>query len=168
MAEIQALHAVAKAEPSLRGDVKGSLDPAMKHLKKALTLAEPEGFVRIFADIGAPLSLLLRQAASRDISPSYANLLLEAIEADQRLKKLPPSEWPGAKDGKPPSQLEPLSERELEVLKLLNSKLSVPEIANELSVAPSTVRTHVRVIYGKLGAHGRIEAIQKAREVGLI
>jgi len=64
--------------------------------------------------------------------------------------------------------MELLSERELEVLRLLNSKLSVPEIAQELTVAPSTVRTHVRVVYNKLEVHGRQEAIQKAKDLGLI
>ncbi len=74
----------------------------------------------------------------------------------------------GKKPGKEQAPAEPLSERELEVLRLLNSKLSVPEIAQELTVAPSTVRTHVRVVYNKLGVHGRLEAIQKARDLGLI
>ena len=74
----------------------------------------------------------------------------------------------GRKPGKGEALPEPLSERELEVLRLLNSQLSVPEIARELTVAPSTVRTHVRVVYNKLGVHGRLEAIQKARDLGLI
>jgi LuxR family maltose regulon positive regulatory protein len=73
-----------------------------------------------------------------------------------------------SKPGNGEAILEPLSERELDVLRLLNSHLSVPEIAQELTVAPSTVRTHVRVVYNKLGVHGRLEAIQKAKELALI
>ena len=64
--------------------------------------------------------------------------------------------------------IEPLSERELEVLRFLNTKLSTPEIAREMILAPSTIRTHVRNIYAKLDAHGRIEAIQKAKDLDLI
>ena len=64
--------------------------------------------------------------------------------------------------------LEPLSEREMQVLRLLNSRLSVPEIAEEIHLSPTTVRTHVQHIYQKLDVHGRIEALQRAEELGLL
>ena len=64
--------------------------------------------------------------------------------------------------------IEPLSGQELKVLRLLNTHLSVPEIAREMVVAPSTIRTHVRNIYEKIGVHGRIEALEKAEELGLL
>ena len=64
--------------------------------------------------------------------------------------------------------IEPLSERELQVLRFLNTNLSTLEIAREMILAPSTIRTHVRNIYSKLGTHGRIETIRKAKDLNLI
>jgi LuxR family maltose regulon positive regulatory protein len=67
-----------------------------------------------------------------------------------------------------PALIEPLSDRELEVLRLLASNLSAPEIAEELVIAVSTVRSHIKHIYGKLDAHSRYEAIEQARKLDLI
>jgi LuxR family maltose regulon positive regulatory protein len=64
--------------------------------------------------------------------------------------------------------IEPLSERELQVLRYLDTHLSVPQIADELVLSRHTVRTHVKHIYDKLGAHSRAEAVQRARELGLL
>ena len=108
---------------------------------------------------------LLRQAVRKGIHKEYAQRMLDVMAAN------PPEVWQpleGSKAGKGEALPEPLSERELEVLRLLNSQLTVPEIARELTVAPSTMRTHVRVVYNKLGVHGRLDAIQRARELGLI
>jgi LuxR family maltose regulon positive regulatory protein len=69
---------------------------------------------------------------------------------------------------KPGLLIDPLSERELQVLRLLKTSLSVPEIAEEIHLSPTTVRTHVQHIYQKLGVHGRIEALQKAEELGTL
>jgi LuxR family maltose regulon positive regulatory protein len=98
------------------------------------------------------------------IEPKYITELLAAFslhgEADE--SRTPASRLSGA------YLIEPLSERELQVLRFLNTSLSTPEIAREMILAPSTIRTHVRNIYAKLGTHGRIEAIQKAKDLGLI
>jgi LuxR family maltose regulon positive regulatory protein len=110
---------------------------------------------------------LLRQVIKKGSQREFARRILSIMEAEESRER------PAGKNKTGKLDLgaelpESLSERELEVLRLLNSKLSVPEIAEELTVSPSTVRTHVRVIYSKLGVHGRLEAIQKARELGLI
>ncbi|MBN1316591.1 MAG: hypothetical protein JXA42_14030, partial [Anaerolineales bacterium] len=132
---------------------------AMTSLAKALELAEPEGYVRIF-DYGQPVVKLLRRALAGGIYPKYSAQLLAAFEphSDQSDSSAPSSE----------SLIEPLTDRERQVLNLLTTSLSTPEIAREMVVAPSTIRTHVRNIYNKLGVHNRIEAIHKARDLGLI
>jgi LuxR family maltose regulon positive regulatory protein len=145
--------------------ILGKKEKALKSLSVGLEMAEPEGYVYLFVIQGKPLMGLLRQAERKGIHKKYAQKILDIMAAES------PRSVAATQDGKPgegEALPEPLSERELEVLRLLNSKLSVPEIAEELTVAPSTVRTHVRVIYNKLGVHGRLEAIQKASGLGLI
>ena len=110
------------------------------------------------------MARLLQTALRQGIEPKYITELLSAfhlqVESDEA--KTPASRLLGA------MLIEPLSERELEVLRFLNTNLSTPEIAREMILAPSTIRTHVRNIYAKLGTHGRIEAIQKAKGLNLI
>ena len=133
-------------------------DEALEPLGRALALAEPEGYVRTFVDEGEPIAALLRRVASRGVAPGYTRKLLAAFEPDT----LP---------GKPPSTttlIEPLSERELEVLRLLKTELSGPEIARELVIALSTLRTHTRNIYGKLGVRNRMQAVARAKSLGLL
>lgn len=141
-------------------------EEALQVLEQCLAVAEPEGYVRIFVEKGALMAALLKIAASRGINPEYASKLLAAFplprESSGHGKPAPAaSRSPGA------SLVEPLSERELDVLRLLNSHLAVPEIAREMLIAPSTLRTHIRSIYLKLDVHGRLEALQKARDLGL-
>jgi LuxR family maltose regulon positive regulatory protein len=140
----------------------------MASLKVALKMAEPEGYSYLFVIQGKPLMGLLRQAIRKGIQKEYAQKILGIMEGEEsRVSKM----GLRGQEQKPAAGLEvpeALSKRELEVLRLLNTQLSVPEIANELSVAPSTVRTHIRVIYNKLGVHGRLEVIQRARELGLL
>ncbi len=142
----------------------GNEEAALSILRHCLTLAEPEGYVRAFVERGAPMARLLQTALRQGIEPKYITELLSALnlhgETDQ--SRTPVSRSSGA------YLIEPLSERELQVLRFLNTSLSTPEIAREMILAPSTIRTHVRNIYAKLGTHGRIEAIQKAKDLGLI
>jgi LuxR family maltose regulon positive regulatory protein len=141
----------------------GEDDRAIEALAEALSLAEPGGYVRIFLDEGEPMTRLLRQAASQGLVPAYATRLLG--ESGRAV----PSPAEAALAASPVQTLiEPLSERELEVLRLLATGLSNPEIASELYIAVSTIRTHCKSIYGKLGVHGRWEAAQRAQELGLI
>jgi LuxR family maltose regulon positive regulatory protein len=129
---------------------------ALESLKRALMLAEPESYVRTFVDEGPPMAALLREAAKQGIAPNYVNLLQTAS---------------GKTDGRRPINqpfIEPLSERELEVLRLLGTELSGPEIARELIVSPNTMRTHTRNIYSKLGVHNRRAAVRRAEELDLL
>ena len=133
-----------------RGDVPG----AGAALERALTLAEPEGYVRVFAGEGPPMASLLRAAARRRITPGYVHRLLAAVNRPE---------------GTPTRQglIEPLSERELDVLRLLGSDLDGPDIARELMVSLNTLRTHTKSIYAKLGVNNRRAAVRQAAELHL-
>ena len=148
--EILALEAMAN-------DAKGLHDQASDSLKEALTLAEPEGFTRTFVDEGEQMRDLLRQAFARNISKDYVSKLLRAFEPHKLIQK-PTSQ----------SLIEPLTERELEVLRLLSTELSGPEIAQELSVSLNTMRTHTKSIYSKLNVNNRRSAVREARELSIL
>jgi LuxR family maltose regulon positive regulatory protein len=130
---------------------------AMVSLEHALRLAEPEGYLRLFADLGHPMSRLLQEARSRDVMPEYVARLLAACETDRG-----PA---GASAGALP---ELLSVRELEVLKLIAAGLTNREIASALVISPETVKKHTGSIYGKLGVRGRTEAAVKARSLDVL
>jgi len=155
-------------------DTQGEVEQAVTALERALILAEPEGYVRTFIDEGAPMGRLLRQAAARGIAVDYVARLLAALEKetkDERRMTEPAVSSlvlrPSSALGPSSVLVEPLTERELEVLRLLRTNLSSPEIAEQLFVAPSTVRSHTKSIYGKLDVHSRREAVERARELGL-
>jgi len=140
---------------------------ALQALGEALILGEPEGYTRIFLNEGAAMGVLLRKIGDSSPTPEYVSQLLGALE-----RELGPL-LETAVSGHPSVDLdlplvEPLTDRELEVLWLLKSSLSATEIANELVVAPSTVRSHIKSIYGKLGVHSRMEAVVRAEELDLI
>ena len=141
-------------------------EQAVSTLAQALSLAEPEGYVRTFTDEGPPMGTLLSEALEarrRDrlnppVSAHYLRKLWAAIQRE------------GSADPTPPSAAlpEPLSEREREVLSLLAAGQSNREIAHELYVAQSTVKTHVKNIYRKLDTHNRAQALARASELSLI
>jgi LuxR family maltose regulon positive regulatory protein len=138
-------------------------DQAITTLDKALTLAEPGGFVRIFVDEGPSMARLLYEALSRDIFPDYVRRLLAAFPVAE------PEQAERASAQTPKSELvEPLSERELEVLELIAEGLTNPEIASRLFLALNTVKAHTRNIYGKLGVHSRTQAVAKAKALGVL
>ena len=147
---------------ALAGEAQGDLPAAIASLERALLLAEPEGYVRIFVEPGTPMMQLLREAMTRSITPTYTNQLLTALETwgqPAPTASVVPSPQP---------LIEPLSQRELDVLRLLNTELSGPEIARELVVALSTVRTHTKRIYSKLNVTNRRAAVKRAAELDLI
>jgi LuxR family maltose regulon positive regulatory protein len=151
---------------ALAYEAKADLATAIPTLERALTLAEPEGYVRIFAECGTPMVRLLREAMTRGITSAYTQRLLTAAETwGQQPKELP---HPPIHSSTPSPLIEPLSQRELEVLRLLNTELSGPEIARELVVALSTVRTHTKRIYSKLNVTNRRAAVKRAVELDLI
>jgi LuxR family maltose regulon positive regulatory protein len=134
------------------GDVPAALVP----LERALTMAEPEGYVRIFVAEGTPMGTLLQAAAKRGSSPAYVGVLLSAYR-------------PGTvRTPRGQALIEPLSERELDVLQLLVSDLDGPDIARELVVSLHTVRSHTKSIYAKLGVNNRRAAVSRAAELGLL
>jgi len=137
------------------------MDQALTALDRALSLAEPQGYVRMFIDEGSPMGKLLRQAVARGIALDYVSKLLAALESETKNKRR-------ATTSATPSLIEPLSERELEVLRLLITHLSSTELAEELFISRNTVRSHIKNIYGKLNVHSRKDAIQRAQELGLL
>jgi LuxR family maltose regulon positive regulatory protein len=142
---------------ALTWEALGETDSAMVSLERALALAAPEGYVRLFVDEGAPMADLLRCAAAQALELDYVRPLLTAF-----------GETTGPVSRMPEGLVEPLTPRELEVLRLLGAGLSNPEIAEHLSIAPSTVKTHTLRIYGKLQVHSRTQAVTRARECHLL
>jgi LuxR family maltose regulon positive regulatory protein len=148
---------------------------ARAHLSQALAAAEPEGRVRTFLDLGQPMADLLQQAVAHGIAAGYSSKLLAAFQPSGA-QGPGPRPRPGARrDHKPaalnskPEPLEdPLSERELEALRLLAAGYTYQEIAQALYVSVNTVKTHLKNIYAKLRVHTRRQATAKARELGLI
>jgi LuxR family maltose regulon positive regulatory protein len=139
-------------------------DQALATLQRALVLAEPEAYVRTFIDEGAHIGRLLRRAVVHGHTVEYAGKLLAALEeaATRSATQLAVSEGPGA------PLVEPLSPRETEVLRLLTTHLSHAEMAEELVVSVNTLRSHVKSIYSKLHVHSRMEATERARDLGLL
>ena len=143
---------------ALAHDAAGDRVAATTLLGRALTTAAPEGYVRLFLDEGDAMVALLRGAELTEPAAAHARLVLAAASA-------------GADAGVAPRHtttlVDPLSVRELDVLRLLRSDLSGPEIARELLVSLNTLRTHTKSIYTKLGANSRRTAIRRADELGL-
>jgi LuxR family maltose regulon positive regulatory protein len=143
----------------------GQIEQAMTALHKALSLAAPVGYVRLFLDEGPPMAELLRQSMERGIAAGYAAQLLSALEAEERPSPAPGPSPPPLVDQ---TLVEPLSQRELEILHLIAAGLSNRETAEKLFIATSTVKKHLENIYGKLGVHSRTEAVAKARDLGIL
>ncbi len=140
----------------------GEKDKAVQLLGEALALAEPGGFVRLFVDEGLPMAELLTEAAAHGIMANYTGKLRAAFEAEAQTTE-------GKSDLSPAQPLiEPLSQRELEILKLIAQGLSNREISERLFLALDTVKGHNRRIFDKLQVQRRTEAIARARELGLL
>ena len=150
---------------ALAHEAQGDSPPALVPLERALTLAEPEGYVRIFVDEGRPMAQLLSEAAAHGIMPDYTAKLLTIFEAEKQ-KSEDESHLLHALPAQ--SLIEPLSQRELEVLHLIAQGLSNREISERLFLAVITVKGHNRNIFRKLQVRRRTEAIARARELGLL
>jgi LuxR family maltose regulon positive regulatory protein len=142
---------------------------ALDYFEQAIELAKPEGYIRIFLDEGEGAIALLRQAVARPTAGRSASttaylhqLLAAAGESEAAL--FPTARVPAHAA----SPTEPLSNREMDILRLLAGSLSATEIADELVVSPSTVRSHIKSIYAKLEVHSRYQAVARARELKLI
>jgi LuxR family maltose regulon positive regulatory protein len=140
---------------SLAHQICGDIPAALAPLSRALTLAEREGYVRTFVVEGRPMAVLLHAAAKHSTVSAYVRRLLAAL---------------GTAEDRPPvkqSESEPLSTRELDVLRLLRTDLSGPDIARELMVSLHTLRTHTNNIYTKLGVNNRRAAVRRAEELDM-
>ncbi len=146
---------------ALASQQKGDIEEALNSLSQALILAEPEGYQRTFVDEGEPMARLLYQAVARGISADYAGRLLAVITRENP---------PGAKSGQIPSGdlIEPLSQRELEILHLIAEGLTNQQIAARLYITLSTVKGHAANIFAKLGVNSRTQAAARARSLGIL
>jgi LuxR family maltose regulon positive regulatory protein len=153
--EILALQAAARQQ-------QGDTAQALIALQKALAIGEPEGYVRVFVGLGAPMATLLRQAGARGAAPDYVNRLLAALGAE-REKTTSASSSPSTSP-----LVEPLTSRETEVLRLLGKGYSNQQIADALVITLDTVKKHASNIYGKLGVRSRTRAVVRAQELGLL
>jgi LuxR family maltose regulon positive regulatory protein len=141
---------------------QGRPDRAYADISRALTLAKPEGFVRLFVNEGSPIEALLKRAVAKGTAVDYARHLLAELAKETPVSATAPQRTPLI------SGIDPLTERELDVLRLLPTHLSSTEIAEQFYVSKNTVRSHIGHIYDKLGVHSREEAVQRARELGLL
>jgi LuxR family transcriptional regulator, maltose regulon positive regulatory protein len=147
---------------ALANQRRGDIHAAVASLQRALTLSESEGYVRVFVDEGLPMASLLKAVAlaapgqEKGTAPSYVDRLLAAINKTE--------------DSDPVHQglIEPLSQRELDVLRLLGTDLGGPDIARELYVSLNTMRTHTKNLYAKLGVSNRRAAVRRAEELNLL
>jgi len=150
MIEIQILRALVS-------QAQGDISQAVTLLANALSIAEPESYMRVFIDEGAPMIELLRRAGSHGIAPRYVAKLLSAVAPDSTTK-----------DRAAQPLIEPLSEREIEILGFIAAGLSNQAIAEKLVVAIGTVKAHTASIYRKLDVASRTQAVARARELNLI
>ncbi len=139
----------------------GDAKSALSTLERALSLAQPEGYVRTFTDQGAAIAPLLHAALKRGIASDYVRRLLSSLQEST-------DHEPADERGPASSLLEPLSERELQILRLLTTHLSSTEMAEQLYLSVHTVRTHIKSVYSKLDVHSRREAIRRAQDLGLL
>jgi LuxR family maltose regulon positive regulatory protein len=139
----------------------GSIDLAIDSFERSLKQAEPEGYMRVYLNEGAPMVKLLRETARRGIQKLYCVRLLSAFQPEQQILER------AAGDGKA-GLVEQLSERELEVLQLLAAGCTNREIGDRLYISLSTVKGHISSLNGKLLARNRTEAVAQARQLGIL
>jgi LuxR family maltose regulon positive regulatory protein len=147
---------------SLGQQAHGDREQALRSLEQALSLAESEGYVRIFLDEGWLMGRLLYEAAANGIAPEYAGRLLAQFPAGEQART------PAPPQRHTPALVEPLSKREQEVMTLIAAGETNAEIAQSLYISVGTVKNHAKNIYSKLNVHSRAQAIARARELGLI
>jgi LuxR family maltose regulon positive regulatory protein len=165
--ELRILRSLARAR-------QGNAREAEADLARALALAEPEGYVRIFLDEGRPMQMLLARwlaQAGDSLLRDYVIHLLaqfdaEPLEVAAPHPVAPPAGAPSTSSGQP--LIEPLSQREMEVLHLMALGMTNKEIAQQLIVAPGTIKAHSSSIYRKLDVANRTEAAARARQLGII
>jgi LuxR family transcriptional regulator, maltose regulon positive regulatory protein len=153
---------------ALAHESQGDGDRALATLARVLPLAEAQGYARLFLDEGRPMVRLLYRASRQGIAPTYVNRLLAMIPAQEDTAEAsgPSSSTPTAPGVQP--LIEPLTERELEVLALLAQRLTNAEICQRLVISLPTVKSHTSNLYSKLGVSSRQEAVARARALGIL
>jgi LuxR family maltose regulon positive regulatory protein len=149
---------------ALLHQARGERAAALDVLRTALTLAEPQRIVRPFIDLGADMAALLHEAAKGGAAADYAGRVLAAYPHGG----VQVTAWGQINQAPTVRSVEPLTDRELEVIALLAQRLSNKEIATILVVSPVTVKSHMRNLFAKLQVNGRREAVARARELGLL
>jgi LuxR family maltose regulon positive regulatory protein len=138
------------------------LEQALAAVEDVLAMTAPEGYVRVFVDEGPPMASLLRAAAARGLAPEHAAHVARLLTAFSEAAPSPQTPTP-AED-----VVEPLSEREIDVLRLVAEGLTNREISTRLHLSLSTVKWHTGNIYGKMGVKNRTQAVARARSLGLL
>jgi LuxR family maltose regulon positive regulatory protein len=148
---------------SLVYSAQGETDQALGHLEKALSIGEPGEYIRIFVDEGPPMAQLLYEALNRGIAPEYIQQLLAAFpfaKSEEAVSTTSQVDQSGL--------IEPLSEREVEVLQLIAKGLTNQAIAERLVLSLHTIKAHTRNIYGKLAVNSRTQAVDRSRTLGVL
>lgn len=179
-ARLALVQAAGEVDPQIRAlvllaqawDATGDSANAVKALEQALALAEPEGYRRVFLDEGEPLARLLQRTDRRpDWLPGARTVNRIGQAGTPEAPQVPSGQsrlTPGRQGAQPPSPVEPLTDRELETLRLAADGLSNQEIGARLFITPGTVKNHLHNIMGKLGTANRLQAINRARDLGLL
>jgi LuxR family maltose regulon positive regulatory protein len=169
---------------ALLHDARGEEPAAMEKLAESLAPAEPGGFIRAFVDLGPPMADLLKRLIKKNVAVEYIDRLLAAFRDDEQVvvpdapvsqaiqepSVSPPSPHVPLSPHQPDVQplLEPLTNRELDVLELLAQRLQNKEIAEKLCISPETVKAHLKRIYQKLDVSTRRQAITRAKALGIL
>ncbi len=161
----QGEHLRALILQALAIQAKGSDVAAYKLLGKVLEMAEASGFIRMYLDEGEPMERLLVLSSSKGTKPAYTGRLLAAFSSERRIRD---EARAGSSASRSQGLIDPLSQRELEVLRLIAQGLSNQEIGERLFLALDTIKGHNRRIFDKLDVKRRTEAIARARELGVL
>jgi LuxR family maltose regulon positive regulatory protein len=143
---------------------------ALKALSEALILAEPGGFIRLFVDLGPKMANLLKQLIKQNVAVEYIGRILAAFREDEKRAMQGESDHLTTLSPLLNNQplVEPLTNRELEILDLLTERMSTKEIAAKLFISTATVKKHLGNIYGKLNVSGRRQVVEKAEAMGIL
>ena len=152
------------AHKALQLDYQGEESVALERLTAALNLAEPGGCIRLFVDLGPQMADLLKQLIEQNVAVDYIGRILDAFKQDEHRATQDESDQLTS----PPPLVEPLTNRELEILDLLAQWLQNKEIAEKLFISPETVKKHLNNIYGKLIVSNRRQAVEQARDLGIL